>query len=133
MALQLHHAQHFLNACLQLGFLRVGRQTQAGGVEEGLIDGELHMDDVALRDIAEQLAKAIEVAIKIFAVGQHLAAGRRTPAVQAIHERAFARAARPEQADELAWFDGQVNVVEQLARFLLAHAYCFPEMAGLQA
>src|SRR5262249_12242739 len=61
------------------------------------------------------------------------AAGGGPAAVEAVHQGAFAGATRPEQADEFAWLDGEVDVVEQLAGFALGQADDLFEVAGLQA
>src|SRR5439155_23478731 len=105
---------------------------QAGGVEERPEDGESVVDDVLLRDVAERLAEVVEMAIKVLAVGEHPAAGGAAAAVEAVHERALAGAARPQQADELAGLHHEVDVVEQLAHLAAADRHHLLQPARLQ-
>ncbi len=130
---QLHLLDDRLNAAVQLGRIGVGRQPQPGGVVERPVDGQQRVNDVLLRDVAERLAEAVEMAIEVLAVGQDLTAGGTAPTVEAVHERAFAGTARPQQADELARLDDQVDAVEQLALTAASQRHDLLQAARLQA
>src|SRR5262249_39115764 len=75
---------------------------------------QLPVDDVLLRDVAERLAETVEMLIKVLSIGEYLAARGPAAAVERVHQRALARAAGPQQADELAGLDHEVDVLEQL-------------------
>src|SRR4051812_1200968 len=72
------------------------------------------------------------MAVEVFAVGQHAAAGRSAAAVETVHERTLSRAAGAEQTDELAGLHHEVDIVEQLAHLAAGERDGLLQMACLQ-
>ena len=105
--------QDLLNARLDLVVAEVG--AQLGGVVERFLDGELRVEDVVLRDVADLQPELLLIGVKILAVEEHLPGVRRRVAVQRLEQRRLAGAGRAHERDELRWKDGERNRIEQPA------------------
>ena len=89
---------------------RAGRQAEPGRVAEGGGDGQVAVDEIVLRDVAEEMAQARLAAAH--AVDVDGAAGRGADAGDGVEQGRLAGAAGADDGDELAGFDGEVDVVE---------------------
>ena len=69
---QVQVIQHFHDALVALCLGGIGRHAQAGGVIQRLVDRQLHVDDIALGDIADIIADGVEVFVDVDAVDKHL-------------------------------------------------------------
>ena len=63
-----------LDAAIDLLVRVVGREAELRGVVHGLEDGELGVDDVVLRDVADRAAEGVVDGVEVLAVDAHLAA-----------------------------------------------------------
>ena len=81
------HIHHFIHDLIDLSARHIARQTEPRHIIERAIDGQLTMNDVVLRHVADRLLQRIQMAIKIEIVDEHKAAARRTHAVERIHQR----------------------------------------------
>ncbi len=105
--------QRLLDAAVDLLLRVVGREAEARRVLHRLEDGELGVDDVVLRDVADGAAERVVDRVEVLAVDADLAAGRRQVAVQRHEERRLARARRAHQRDHVARERLEGHVVEQ--------------------
>ncbi len=94
---------------------RPGEMRRANGRRElqVLADGEVLVERVLLRDVADVALKHIEVFVKRAVVQEHLALRRLKLAAQDFHERALAGTARAHHADELAAIYREGNPFER--------------------
>ena len=110
--LDLQLGEDALNLGVDLFVAGVGRQAEASGVVERLVDGELREDDVVLRDISDVSAEGVVVLVEVGSVEEALAFAGDCVAVEGHHQRGLAGARGAHQADEFGGEDGEGDVVE---------------------
>src|SRR6202012_5413487 len=87
--------------------------SQLGRKIERLAHGELRVNNVVLRHIAQLLTEKIIRTIEVRAVEQYLAAGGRCVAIQRLEESRLSGAGRPHQGDEFRGVDSERDRIEQ--------------------
>jgi len=87
--------QRLLDAIVDLLVGVVVRQPELRRVLHRLEDGELGMDDVVLRDVADDTTERVVDRVEVLAVDPHLTARRREVTVQRHEQRRLAGAGRP--------------------------------------
>jgi hypothetical protein len=109
---ELHLLKHFGNTLLDFRFAQVGRQPQLGCVTQGLVDGEVFVQNVVLGHVANLSAVNIEIAVEVIACEKHLAFSRWQIAAQGAHEGGFPRTAATDQRNEFPRFARDADVVQ---------------------
>ena len=104
---KVQYLQHFRYAPFALLRGRVSGQPQSGRVVQRLMDGQLHVNDVLLRNIPQLRAVNMEVGVEVVAVDQDLAVSSRPEAAQGIEQRGLAGAAGTDDRDKLAGLNGE--------------------------
>ena len=112
-ALEAEVAQRLVDAAVDLLLGVVGRQAEARRVLHGLEDGELGVDDVVLRDVADAPAERVVDGVEVLAVDAHLPARRRQVAVEREQQRRLAGARGAHERDHVARQRLEGDVVEQ--------------------
>ena len=116
-ALEVQLVDDLADALLALLPAGVGRHAQAGGIVEGLVHGEVHVDDVVLRDVAHLVAVGVEVLVQVDAVQEHGSLGGGLEAAESRHQRGLARAAAADHGHELLRLDGERDVLQDAQAF----------------
>ena len=110
---QVELIEHRADPSANLGVAVVGRKPQSGRETEGLADGQAAVDDVLLRDVADQATELGAVLGEVDAVEQDLAPRRADVAGEGFHECRLPRAAGPHQPDELAGLNPHGDTLDQ--------------------
>ena len=84
-----------------------------GGELQVLLDGQLLVEGVVLRDVGDVLEEGVEIPVEGSLVEQHLSRYRLELTGQRAQQGALPAAARPHDADHLAPLDREVEVVER--------------------
>ncbi len=110
--------KHFHHALFAFFGGGVGRHAQLRGVIQRLIDRQLHVDDIFLRDEADLVADGIEVGVDIHIVDEHFRRGScgAVPGDR-VYEGGFSAAALPDDDDELARLECDRNILQDVEVF----------------
>ena len=92
------------------------RGTNGGGEFQIFVDGQVFIEGVVLRDVADVALELVEVRVERLAVEQDLAAGRLELAGEHPQQRALAATARAHHANQLAAVDDERDAVERRDR-----------------
>ena len=111
---QFHCAQHFLHAGFPLGERGAFRQTQTRRVAQHTDKREVLMHNILLRNIANVVFQFVVMVVEVMAVDQHLAGRGFVEAVDAVHQRGFARARTADNRHEIARFNQHTRIVQNL-------------------
>src|SRR4030095_3381897 len=98
------------------------RRTDRRGKRQILTNGEVLVEGVLLRHIADVLFQNVEVSVEGLSVAQDFAARRLELAGKHSHERAFARTACAHHANKFSARDAEGNSIE--ANFAFAKTVC---------
>src|SRR5262249_36308936 len=99
-----HIFEHLIDTLLNLFFRKITRQAQPRGVIERPLDGQITMDDIILRHVADLTAEGCHVVVVVMAIIQHLTLLRWSQTIERIHQRRFARAGATHYGHKLAWW-----------------------------
>ncbi|GAA4940434.1 hypothetical protein GCM10023238_02630 [Streptomyces heliomycini] len=114
MDVQLELAQHLVDAGLALGRRGVGGEAELGRVLEGLLDGQLLVQDVVLRDQTDALTQLGELLVEVPVVVEDLALVGGAVAGEGLEERGLAGAGRADDRDQRLLGDAEGDVLEDL-------------------
>ena len=125
---QIEIVQYFVDARIALFLGGVGRHAQLGGIVERLVDGQLHMDDVALGHKTDVVADGIEVLVDVEFVDVNIAVGGRTVAGDGIDQGRFAATALADDDDKFSRLKDNGNILQNVEVF----AHPFVQIDALQ-
>ena len=124
--------KHFHHALFAFFGRCIGWHTQLRGVVQRLIDRQLHVDDVFLRDEADLVADGVEVGVDVHVVDEHFRrGGGGAVAGDRVYKGGFSAAALPDHHNEFARLEDHRYILQDVQVF--AHPFVQAENFHFQA